>query len=282
METFNNSFTAISQKFLENQNNEVNAETKLSTDNLPKSSWTDNYEQDIADNHLKTNLLDKLEGELHYSDRKLPPNFLEIDLYNPNKDFDENFNNGEDKKYILIEINKDERFTIKNPQSILPTPQCKCVIDIRKAEEHNALEFIPIDYESIFGLRFLSFIDYNSDYFLCDERVFFEALLIKYKSFNFKPYYWSKEKIFNEVGIKKDRATKIIEKFKSIGILSTTVKKSFVNNRPQQITYFNLDSEKIIELAPKIYKPKNSINPESDLREYLSPSLNNYYYSKMQ
>lgn len=213
---------------------------------------------------------------------ELPYGYEEIELYDNCKCFDENFKIGKSTKYILIEVSKNNHFTIVNPESILPTPQSKCVIDIEKVEEFSSLEFIPIDYETFFGLRFLTFIKYNSDFLLCDERVLFEALLIKFKAFDFKPFFWSKEKIFDEVGIKKDRSTKILDKFLKLGILSKEVKKSFIKNRPMQINYFELDPYKIIELVPKIYMERESINIESKFKEYFLPFFNNRNNSKLQ
>ncbi len=248
-----------------------------------KSSW--DSELDIK----KIKKLQETKIEVEYNseieDRysfKLPEGFREIELYDNCKCFDKNFELGQNKKYILIEVNKDEHFTIVQPDSILPTPQSKCIIDIKKVEEYSSLEFIPIDYDTFFGLRFLTFIKYDNNFFTCDERVMFEALLIKFKSFNFKSFFWSKEKMQEEVGIKKDRSTKIIDKFIKIGIISKEVRKSFINNRPMQINYYDLDAYKVIELAPKMFKERENVDLESKLREYLMPALDRNTLSKMQ
>jgi hypothetical protein len=154
-----------------------------------------------------------------------------------------------------------------------------------KLEQQNSyLEYIPIDYDTFFGLRFLSYMGYNSDFFLCDERIMFEALLIKFKYFDFKPFYWSKEMMFKEIGIKKDRANKIIEKFINLGIVSKELVKTSIENRPMQITYYNLDAKKIIYLVPKIYKERENFDLKSQLEKYLMPALNRHsaITSKMQ
>lgn len=215
---------------------------------------------------------------------ELPFGYEEIELYDNSKGFDENFEKGKSKKYIIIQITNDRKFEIVPRELILPTPQSKCVIDIDKLEEQNSFfEYIPIEYDNIFGLRLISFIGYNSDFFLCDERIIFETLLIKYKSFDFKPFYWSKEVIFKEVGIKKDRATKILEKFINLGIVSKELKKASIENRPMQITYYDLNAEKIIELVPKIYKERENFSAKSKLEKYLMPALNRKKtYNKMQ
>lgn len=218
---------------------------------------------------------DDFEGEIDRYATELPFGYQEIDLYDNSKGFDENFEKGKNKKYILIEITQNRKFIIGQPEFIMPSPESKCVIDIDKLEEQNSfLEYIPIDYDTFWGLRFLSFMGYNSDFLLCDERVMFEALLIKFKYFDFRPFYWSKEVMFKEVGIKKDRATKILDKFIALGIVSKELIKTSIENRPMQITYYNLDAEKIMELAPKIYKEREVHNVINQLEKYLTPALN--------
>ena len=119
----------------------------------------------------------------------MPFGYQEIELYDNQKSFDENFEKGSSKKYVLIEINKNQEFYISNMTSVIPNPQSKCIIDIEKVEEFGSLEIIPVDYDSIFWVRLLSFEKYKSSFFLCDERVVFEAFLIKYKRFGFKAFY---------------------------------------------------------------------------------------------
>ncbi|GEM_PF-6642571 len=201
-------------------------------------------------------------------------NTREVDLYDFSKSYDENFENGGNKKYILIEVDRMKSANIINPtDNFLPTPQSKCLIDFDKVEEYSSLEFGLIDYDTLFGTRFTTFIKYNSDFFTCDERILFEAILIKFKAFGYRPFYWSREVIFNEVGIKKDRATKIISRFVELGIISTEVRKSMVGNRPQQITYYTPNSDGIIELIPEIFKGRDDIQViERDLNKYLLPS----------
>lgn len=198
-------------------------------------------------------------------------NTQSINLYDFEKSFDENFKNGEVKKYILLEVRGKDDFSIIKPSN-LPTPQSKIIIDVEAIEKHSNVEFALIDYDIIFGTRFITFMKYNSDFLACDERVFFEGLLIKYKGFGYKPFYWSKEVIFKETGIKKDRATKIISRFIDLGIISTEIKRSVVSNRPQQITYFSLNADKIFDLIPKLFKDRENIQiVEKNLKEYLFP-----------
>lgn len=197
-----------------------------------------------------------------------------IELYDFEKTFDENFEGETKKKYILMEVRGKNDQSIINPSN-LPTPQSKIILNFEEIEKHSSIEFALIDYEALFGTRFTTFIKYNSSFFSCDERVFFEGLLIKFKRFDFKPFYWSKETIFKEIGVKKDRATKIIERFSKLGIISTEIRKSVVDNRPQQITYFNVNSERILELVSQIFISHNeNYSAEMHLEKYLAPVLN--------
>lgn len=212
------------------------------------------------------------EEELYFE-----PDIKEIELYDFNKTYDENFATGSSKKYILFEVDKIRNMHVTDPyDNLFPTPQSKCLVNFDQVEEYSSLEFTAIDYDTLFGTRFTTFIKYNSDFFACDERVLFEGILIKFKAFGYKPFYWSKEVIFKETGIKKDRATKIIDRFVRLGIISTEVRKSKIGNRPQQITYYTPHSEKIIELTPEIFKGREEIQIViKDLEKYLGPVFKN-------
>jgi hypothetical protein len=242
-------------EFLRNNN----AKIKDSIEEEPHISNND-FDHELIENHDRHNI-------------ELPSGYFEIELYDNYKTFDENFEFGKNKKYVLIEINGSKDVSVASIGSVIPTTQSKCIIDIEKVEDFSSLEFIPIDYDTLFGLRFLSFIKYNSNFFVCDERVMFEALLIKYKAFDFKPFFWSKEKIFEEVGIKKDRATKIIEKFIELEIITKQLIKTTIENRPMQINYYDLNPDKILELLPKIYVERDAINIHTEIKKYLIPVL---------
>lgn len=237
--------------------------------------------EDIAMHISLEPMRKKEKNKLKRYEIELSNGFEEIQLYDHGLSHDENFEIGDDKKYILIEVSKDKKFSVKDSQSVLPTPQSKCVIDVQKVEKFSAMKFIPIDYEPFFGLRLLSFKNYNSDFFTCDERIMFEALLIKLKSHKFNPFYWSKEKIYEEVGIKKDRATKILDKFIKLGIVTKEVRRSFVDNRPLQINYFDLNANSIIELTSQIFKDNEEKNYEQILSTYLKPVLFRQSSTKM-
>lgn len=195
----------------------------------------------------------------------------DIELYDYEKTLDENFADGKSKKYMLIEVNSNGSMLFSKT---IPTPQSKIVVDMSKVNEYGTLETLIVDYDSIFGTRFTTFMKYDSDFFVCDERVVFEALLIKFKAFRYKPFFWSKNMILKEAGIKKDRATKIIKRFVELGIIkSAEIVKSKIDNRPQQITYYNLDSDKIVELLPQIFKGREEeCDMEKQIHQYLYPA----------
>lgn len=196
-----------------------------------------------------------------------------IELYDYTKTHDENFKDNSNPKYILFKVDKLKSMSVSEGIfNHIPSPQSKVLVDFDKVDEYSTLECYPVDYDTIFGLRFLTFIKYNSNFFQCDERIMFEAFLIKFKAFGHKPFFWSKETIFKEVGIKKDRANKIIKRFEELGIISTEVKKSVIANRPQQITYFNIKADKIFDLIPQMFEGRDEIQiVERDLEKYLGP-----------
>ncbi len=210
---------------------------------------------------------DDEEGELVLSEKE--PNMQEISLYDPCKSVDENFEKDSSPKHLLVRVESKGTCIIDTK---IPDQFSKVIYDLNRIEEYGSTpEMLIVDFDSIFGLRLTSFIQYNSDFFTCDERVFFEALLIKFKNLNnFKPFYWSKEVIWQELGIKKDRASRIIKRFRELGIISTEVRKSVVNNRPQQVTYFNLHADKIMALLPQIFVDREDSLIKRELKKYLN------------
>lgn len=237
------------------------------TDELEKIN-----ESSSTNNEFYQNLSNPIEDwEDEDYDLQESKNLQEIELYDYEKTQDENFEDGKSKKYMLIEVNSNGSMLFSNT---IPTPQSKIVVDMSKIDQYGTLETLIVDYDSIFGTRFITFMKYNSNFFVCDERVVFEALLIKFKAFGYKPFFWSKNMIFKEAGIKKDRATKIIKRFTELGIIkSAEIVKSKIDNRPQQITYYNLDSDKIVELLPQIFKGReDECDMENQIHQYLYPS----------
>lgn len=201
------------------------------------------------------------------------PIYEEIELYDQSITFDENFRSGKDIKFVLLPIfnntpDKDINFTpLLNAGGKL----------LLKREELFAnygegYAFLIVDYDSIFGIRLLSFQKYTN-FFSCDERVLFETLLIKFHSFKFKEFFYSLKSIYKELGIKESRAKTILSKFVNLGIISKQVKKQFYKGIATQVTYFNLYTEKIIELLPKIYDKDHIDMIEKDILKYLEPAI---------
>jgi hypothetical protein len=209
-----------------------------------------------------------MEDNEDFLDKELDQEYQEISLFDFEKTYEENIEDGI-PKYILLRVSN-----FLSIERNVPTPSSKVLVDFEIwKEQYFEDEMIPIDYDSHFGLRLLAFQNYNSDFFNCDERVMFEALIIKFRAFGFKSFYWSKAVIWKEVGIKKSRASKIISYFEELGIISTQVKTTYDKGRPLQTTYFYLDCNRILKLAPNIYSPDNLGDTIQGLEDYLKPRI---------
>lgn len=199
---------------------------------------------------------------------------IDVPLYDLTLDSEENFQDGIETKYILLPINKDG---VINETSFTPLLNAGGKIlmsnDKHRQNMDYVTDFFVVDYNTMFGLRLLVFQKYNSKYFSCDERVFFETLLIKFHAFRFKPFYISYSTIFNELGIKKDRAVTISRKFQKLGFLKTEIITSSIEGKPSQVTYYHLDTDKIIELLPQIYIEEHYEEIDRDIKKYLEPAL---------
>lgn len=198
---------------------------------------------------------------------------LQLPLYDSELSKEENFADGSSVKYVVFSIHNNGGMQVEHPSNFVPTDHDKMVITIDSAEQYGSPEYFLMDYDSLFGTRLTTFIKYNSDFFTCDERVFFEAMLIKYRSFDFNPFFWSKESIFKELGIKKDRAGRIIKKFIELSILKTEVRRTLINKQPRQITYYQPIGEAIIDLLPKIFKERDFDVIQNDIKKYLKPAI---------
>jgi hypothetical protein len=243
-------------------------DTVLETVKSPKinsESDTNNKEDDFDEN----------EGWFGNTNRDV--GIKEISLYDHTLTKEENFTNSDDK-FVLFKVTKDGEFGVSDKVNVIPCPQTKCVINTSTLELAEEFNVMPVSYNSFMGVDVLNFMKYNSNFFTCDERVFFITLLVKFKCFDFKPFYWSKEKIFHEVGIKKDRANKIIKKFVELGFLSMELVKTKIDGRPMQINYFDIDGGKLIDLLPQILHSNEDedgyVYTQPDIEKYLKPSIN--------
>lgn len=198
-----------------------------------------------------------------------------LEVYNHDLTLEENFPPGKVSKYICIKVHKNGEMLVMD-DNYYESPLTGADKFILRADEYSQFDTYMVDYDTIFGTRFLRFMQYN-DVFDCQERVFFEALLIKFKKSDFKNFYWSKTKIKDELGIKPDKAESIIKRFKKMGFLKTALIKSMdeVKKRPQQVTYFTLDAKKVIEILPSLYKEDAEYNfpLHRDIIKYLTPAL---------
>jgi len=199
---------------------------------------------------------------------------IDVPLYDLTLDSEENFEDGIETKYVLLPVNKDG---VVNETNFTPLLNAggKIIMSNDKLRQNMdyVTDFFVVDYNTMFGLRLLVFQKYNSKYFSCDERVFFETLLIKFHAFRFKPFYISYPTIFNELGIKKDRAITISRKFQRLGFLETEIKTKLIDGRPSQVTYYHLDTDKILELLPKIHIEEHFEDIDRDIKKYLEPAL---------
>ncbi len=198
----------------------------------------------------------------------------EVVLYDLSLTLEENFQDGITTKHIILPINA-EGFFMSETYTPLLNAGAKIVMDSEKFANNKEIlmDFLVLDYDTMFGIRLLTFQKYNSDFFSCDERVFFETLLIKFHYFHFKPFFISYPTVQKELGIKKDRLVTITKKFEKLGFVSKEIKTSKIDGRPSKITYYNLDANRIMELLPQIYKRDNLDDINKDLEKYLQPAL---------
>ena len=200
-------------------------------------------------------------------------NYLAIpneDLYDYSKIFSKNVEDGRDKYLVLkISVNSNQI------GPYIPDDFAICLSTPSKLMEIQELEFLIHDYDTIFGIRYPRFRNYDPHFFSCEERVLFEVLLIKFKNNQFKMFRWEKSKIGYELGINRGRRDTIIKKFKSLGIIKSAVAKSCKgkNGRNANSYFFNLDCNRILELLPEIFSDFNKEEVLHDLKKYLHPAF---------
>lgn len=205
-----------------------------------------------------------------------------LEIYNHEISLEENYERSEDLKYILIQVSRNGSLDVmSNNSDPILSPSDKFMVRMDQFEDYG-FDTWMVDYDTIFGTRFSTFMKYDSNFFLCDERVFFEALLIKYKKSDYKTFYWSKQRIYDEIGVKKDRADAIIKRFTELGFLTTENRSRQHEGKPQQVTYFFLHPTKVIELLPKIFLKTAEFNYDThrDVMNYLKPGLKNFRKKK--
>ena len=197
--------------------------------------------------------------------------YFQIPLFDPELSFFENVEKG--AKYFLLPVDKNEFGNYDNKRFIDAGTKIISGIKDFNSLDHAQKFNLIIDYATMFGVRLNRFMNYKSEFFSCDERVLFESLIMKYRYFEFEPFYLSFNTIFKEIGIKKDRAVTIIKKFKRLDIVDTEIKTSLINWRPSTITYYKLNTKRIIELIPEIYHGGDDTEWDlrPDIEKYLTP-----------
>jgi hypothetical protein len=108
---------------------------------------------------------------------------------------------------------------------------------------------------------------YNFNFFKLEEVVFFEYLVVKSKSFKFKPFFHSSETIFKETGIKRNKLDAILKRFIELEILSIEI-KGF-----PKVKHFVVNFEKVQYYLPKIYQSAEN----GRLHPYITKLLDDFY-----
>lgn len=180
-------------------------------------------------------------------------------LYDPDKSKDDNF--AEKRNYFLLRMDKNN-LRLEDPRRLFDqkTKYLTKVDDI--FEYGNSLETVFVDTfeNSLHAVYLKKFKKYNTAFFDCEERVFFEALLIKHRAFTGE-FTWSIQQCEKELGIKRFRRKSIIKKFIDLGILETNVIPLPLDEM-KGITQFSVNVQRVIDLLPEIYDSK-----QTDLEE---------------
>lgn len=200
-------------------------------------------------------------------------NDYEIELFDNSISYQENFQDGKDVKYLIVpiyhhDIDKSTNFTnLFNAGGKIIIP--KSTTDKRKIK---IKDYLLVDYEPIFGLRWKMFKRYKTD-FSSDERLVYELLLIKFKHFEHKEFFMSYNDILKELGIRETRARTIIKNFEKNRIITKRVKLEKFNNNPSKRTYYTLNPREILKFQDKIIQSDFIEEVTTELKLYLEPVL---------
>ena len=227
--------------------------------------------EDFASDEVKQANYTQSEGDYYASMKSEEKNVIEIELYDIEKTIEENFEDGSDKKYLLTAVASDLKLGFETYDTTIPTPNSKVVVNMDMLE--GECLYAPITYSSFMGIELINFMRFNSKVLDCQERVFLMALLVKYRSFGFKPFYWTKTDIFKEVGIKKDKANSIIETLSKMNLISTEVVKTKLNGEPRQATYFTIKPRNIVSQIDSIFNNDEEFDITEGLKKFLRPGL---------
>jgi hypothetical protein len=186
-------------------------------------------------------------------------------LSDPEKSKEENF--AEKRNLLLMKITEDS-LAVEDPKRIF-RPDTKYFTtseNIFTADVGLDAIFIDTHENSAHAVYLKNFMKYSS-FFDCEERVFFEALLVKHKVFR-GAFSWSIPQTESELGIKRSRREAIIKKFIKLGIIETLT-VPMPGEHMKTITQFKVNIPKVVELIPKIYDAKlaNLVEIERDIEQ---------------
>lgn len=189
-------------------------------------------------------------------------------LYDLNKEVVENLTDGKDKYLILKISEKDDSI------ELVPDEFARLLTKPKRLLEENVtfLRRIFVDYDTLFGVRYNQLKNYNNKVFNLQERVLFEALVIKFQRNGFKPFEWPKKKIEYELGIGRRSCNTVLTRFTKAGIIKkmrSIERFSKKRGSPIKTTVFDIDTERIIELLPEIYSNFSREKMEKDILKYL-------------
>lgn len=171
-------------------------------------------------------------------------------LYNPELSKEENFEQG--RNYVLLKVSKDS-FAVEDPAKIFNsgTKYLTKPDDLYSGELDLDVLWIDTHENSAHAVYLKNFRKYQSNFFDCEERVFFEALLVKHKAFGGE-FSWSIPQCQKELGIKRSRRESIVKRFMALGIIAKG-QTSIPGEQMKTITQFKVNVEKVLELIPQIY-----------------------------
>lgn len=140
--------------------------------------------------------------------------------------------------------------------------------NVTNSKENNQIK------NQLFSINLLNFSKYKPD-IECDKRILFEALLIKMLYFK-GTFYYSKNRILRELGLKRTKVERLIQDFIDIGYIQKQVKSSRHEGNPRQITYYTVIPENVVRTAQLLYKDSK------DFEQRIIPILKRFKVSEQE
>ena len=100
------------------------------------------------------------------------------------------------------------------------------------------------------AISHLKFQHYRFSKIDIETAVLFEWFIVKTKSFKYQEFYYSAKRIRNETGVRRRKLERIVNEFKQLGIINTSVRGL------PQVTYYkvNLERASSDEVIKKFYE----------------------------